>query len=188
MVEIRDEGTGKVKKTNRTERIDGNRVFSSFFSRFVIQQNQFLLANGVTLKDEKIKKRLGIGFDKTLERLGEKALTHGVAWGFWNVDHLEVIEAIKDKLSGAVALVDERTSEPKLLVQFWQVGRKRPELPKFQWINPRTAKEPRHEHVAISGNVRPVGEEFLPSLRYPGDPQAPASQTINCHCYIRRHK
>lgn len=64
--------------------------------------------------------------------------------------------------------------------------RKRPELPKFQWINPRTAKEPRHEHVAISGNVRPVGEEFLPSLRYPGDPQAPASQTVNCHCYVRR--
>ena len=126
VVEIRDEGTGKVKKTNRTERIDGNRVFSSFFSRFVIQQNQFLLANGVTLKDEAIKKRLGIGFDKTLERLGEKALVHGVAWGFWNVDHLEVIEAVKDKLSGAVALVDERTSEPKLLVQFWQVGRKRP--------------------------------------------------------------
>ena len=64
--------------------------------------------------------------------------------------------------------------------------RKRPEFPKFQWINPRTAKEPRHEHVAISGNVRPVGEEFLPSLRYPGDPQAPASQTVNCHCYVRR--
>ena len=66
--------------------------------------------------------------------------------------------------------------------------RKRPELPKFQWINPRTAKEPRHEHVAISGNVLPVGEEFLPSLRYPGDPQAPASQTVNCHCYVRRYK
>lgn len=64
--------------------------------------------------------------------------------------------------------------------------RKRPDLPRFQWINPRTAKEPRHEHVAISGDVREVGEEFLPSLRYPGDPQAPASQTVNCHCCVRR--
>ena len=64
--------------------------------------------------------------------------------------------------------------------------RKRPEIPRFQWVNPRTAKEPRHEHVAISGDVREVGEEFLPSLRYPGDPQAPASQTVNCHCYVRR--
>lgn len=64
--------------------------------------------------------------------------------------------------------------------------RKRPELPVFQWVNPLTAKEPRHMHVAISGDKRPVGEEFLPSLRYPGDPNAPASQTVNCHCYVRR--
>lgn len=64
--------------------------------------------------------------------------------------------------------------------------RKRPELPVFQWVNPLRAKEPRHEHVAISGKRRPVGEEFLPGLRYPGDPDAPASQTINCHCYVRR--
>lgn len=124
--EYKDEATGRVKKANRQERIDGNRVFSSFFSRFVIQQNQYLLANGVTLSDEATKKRLGLGFDKALERLGERALVHGVAWGYWNVDHLEVIEAVKDNLSGAVALVDERTSEPMALVQFWQVNSKRP--------------------------------------------------------------
>lgn len=64
--------------------------------------------------------------------------------------------------------------------------REMPELPVFQWVNPLTAKEPRHMHVAISGDKRPVGEEFLPSLRYPGDPNAPASQTVNCHCYVRR--
>lgn len=66
-----------------------------------------------------------------------------------------------------------------------QGHRKRPELPVFQWVNPLRAKEPRHEHVAISGSKRPVGEEFLPGLRYPGDPNAPASQTVNCHCYVR---
>lgn len=124
-VEVRDEN-GKVRKTNRTEKITGNRVYSSFFSRFVIQQNQYLLANGVTLDNDETKKRLGLGFDKALERLGEKALVHGVAWGFWNLDHLEVIEAVKDSLSGAVALLDERTSEPMVLVQFWQINPERP--------------------------------------------------------------
>ena len=64
--------------------------------------------------------------------------------------------------------------------------RKRPELPVFQWVNPLRAKEPRKEHVRISGTKRPVGEEFLPGLHYPGDPNAPASQTVNCHCYVRR--
>jgi hypothetical protein len=62
-----------------------------------------------------------------------------------------------------------------------------PNEPRFQWVNPLRAKVPRHQHVAISGTVLPVGKEFLPGLRYPGDPNAPASQTINCHCYIRRH-
>lgn len=57
----------------------------------------------------------------------------------------------------------------------------------FQWVNPLYAKQPRHRHVAISGNVLPAGQEFLPGLRYPGDANAPASETINCHCYIRRH-
>lgn len=64
--------------------------------------------------------------------------------------------------------------------------RKRPDRPLVQWINPRYAREPRPRHVAISGTKRPVGDEFLPGLKYPGDPDAPAREVINCHCYIRR--
>lgn len=64
--------------------------------------------------------------------------------------------------------------------------KKRPALPVFQWVNPLRAKEPRPHHVAISGTRREVGREFLPGLRYPGDPHGPARETINCHCYIRR--
>lgn len=64
--------------------------------------------------------------------------------------------------------------------------RKRPERPEGMWIDPRTAKEPRSTHVAISGTVKPIGEEFRAGLHYPGDPQAPASEIINCHCYWRR--
>ena len=114
------------RKTSRTEEIAGNRVFSSFFFRFVVQQNQFLLANGVTLENDAQKQKLGPDFDQVLEQIGEKALVHGCAWGFWNLDHLEIIEAVKDKLSGAVALLDERTSEPMMLIQFWQINANRP--------------------------------------------------------------
>lgn len=79
--------------------------------------------------------------------------------------------------------VEEYLQQYRRAVQY---HRKRPALPVFQWINPRTAKEPRPHHVAISGSRRAVGQPFLPGLRYPGDPDAPASETINCHCYIRR--
>ena len=115
-----------VKTIIENKEIVGARVYSNFFFRFVTQQNQFLLGNGVTLDDEATKARLGLGFDKALEALGEKALVAGVAWGYWNEDHLEVIEAARDALSGFVALVDEETSAPRLGVQFWQIDVQRP--------------------------------------------------------------
>nr|MBR4281668.1 hypothetical protein [Clostridia bacterium] len=65
---------------------------------------------------------------------------------------------------------------------------KRPEPPMMQWVNPRAAREPRPHHVAISGTIKPVGDEFFPGLRYPGDPQGPAHEVINCHCYVRKIK
>lgn len=117
---------GRKRARAVTEDVVGNRISSGILYRFVTQQNQFLLSEGVTLKDDATKEKLGHDFDEQLEQLGEKALLHGVAWGFWNAGQLEIIEAVKDSLSGAVALVDERTSEPMLLAQFWQVNAQRP--------------------------------------------------------------
>ena len=55
-----------------TEDVVGNRIGSSFLFRFVTQQNQFLLSEGVSLPEE-TKKRLGADFDHLLSRLGECA-------------------------------------------------------------------------------------------------------------------
>ena len=79
----------------------------------------------MTLVNEATKAKLGGGFDTQLARIGQKALVHSVCWGFWNHDHLETIKAYTDQLSGAVALLDERTSEPMVLIQFWQISEKR---------------------------------------------------------------
>ena len=124
-IETRDE-SGRRRVRAGTEDVIGNRIRSNFLFRFVTQQNQFLLANGVTLEDEAAKKRLGMGFDKAVEKTGEKALLHGVCWGYWNLDHLEVLPAYTDDLSGFVALLDERTGEPGVGIQFWQMDLKRP--------------------------------------------------------------
>lgn len=61
-----------------------------FFRRFVIQQTQYVLSNGVTFADEKTKKKLGKNFDYTLQRLAKKATVDGVSFGFWNKDHIDV--------------------------------------------------------------------------------------------------
>lgn len=123
-IEGRDaQGRKRVKAT--TEDVVGNRIGSGFLFRFVTQQNQFLLSEGVTLP-ESVKSRLGADFDHQLERLGERALLHGCAWGYWNADHLEVIEMAKNSFSGFFPLLDEMSGEMKLGVQFWQIAAERP--------------------------------------------------------------
>ncbi len=126
----------QTKTALRTVEIEGARVYSRFLYRIITQENQHLLGNGVIIGDggkdgegqdgAAIKARLGAGFDHQLQQIGEKALLDGVCWGYWNLDHLETIEAVKDANSGFVALVDEETSIPRLGVQFWQLSPQRP--------------------------------------------------------------
>lgn len=132
---VEQTSAGERKRTRngvRSVEIDGNRVYSRFFYRVVTQENQHLLGSGVTLGDvgdisgEAVKSMLGVGFDTALQKIGEKALIDGVCWGYWNLDHLEVIEAVRDESSGFVALLDEVTSAPKLGVQFWRLAANRP--------------------------------------------------------------
>lgn len=112
---------GNERKTVGVKEIVGNRVYSDFFARFVKQEAGFLLGNGVTLDKPETKKKLGPGFDTTLYKIGRNALVQALCYGYWNRDHIEMIEAAKDTRSGAVALLDEMTSEPRVLVQFWQI-------------------------------------------------------------------
>ncbi|MBQ8314041.1 MAG: phage portal protein [Clostridia bacterium] len=124
-IETRDE-SGRKRIRTGTEDVVGNRIGSGFLFRFITQQNQFLLANGCILKDSETKALLGADFDHQLAALGERALIHGVSWGFWNVDHLEVLEAARDSRSGFFALMDELTDQPMLGIQFWQITPDKP--------------------------------------------------------------
>lgn len=121
-----DKATGVIRKRTQLKEIVGNRVRSNFLFRFITQQNQHLLSNGVTLGKPADKERLGLGFDKALEQAGERTLLHGVCWLYWNNDHVEVLPACTDALSGCVALLDERSGSPAVLVQFWQLDGDRP--------------------------------------------------------------
>ena len=114
------------KKSLTSAQVIGNRLSNDFLFRFVVQQNQYLLGNGVTLKNADIKKKLGRSFDTRLQEIGENSLLHGVSWGYWNYDHVESISAVKDPYCGFVALCDEITSEPKVGIQFWQIDRDKP--------------------------------------------------------------
>lgn len=117
--------TGEKRQTITNEEIPGNRIYSDFFRRFVLQESQYLLGNGVTL-DVGVKEKLGLGFDTAVAQMGVWALVHGVCWGYWNYDHLEVIRAYTDEYSGFVALLDELTGAVMVGIQFWQLSRSKP--------------------------------------------------------------
>lgn len=130
-VTVTDDATGREvhKRQVANTEVAGARVASNFFFRFVTQQNQYLLGNGATIggkNGESVKAALGLGFDTALQQIGESALVHGCCWGYWNLDHLEIIKAAADNMSGFVALVDEMTSQPRVGLQFWQLTPQRP--------------------------------------------------------------
>lgn len=94
-----------------------------FFRRFVIQQVQYVLSNGVSFEDKSTKERLGPSFDSQFQRLAKKAMVDGVAFGFWNYDHLEVFPfAETPKEPGFAPLYDGDTSLLRAGVRYWGIS------------------------------------------------------------------
>ena len=97
------------------------KLCSNFFDRFITQENQYLLGNGVTLENDANKKKLGKKFDQKLQKAGRDALVEGVSFGFWNYDHLESY-----KLTEFVPLYDEETGALMGGIRFWQLEYNKP--------------------------------------------------------------
>lgn len=97
------------------------KLTSGFFNRFTTQQVQFLLGNGVTWQDERTKDYLGEDFDQKLQMVAKASLGAGVAFGFYNYDHLEVFSALE-----FVPLYDEENGALRAGIRFWQVDAKKP--------------------------------------------------------------
>ncbi len=94
---------------------------SRFFNRFVTQENQYLLGNGVTWGNDDTAKKLGKDFDYQLQKLGKKALVGGVSYGFFNYDHLEAFG-----VDEFVPLEDENDGALKAGIRFWQIDDSKP--------------------------------------------------------------
>lgn len=54
------------------------------------------------------------------------------------------------------------------------------------WVTARDERV-RSSHAALNGDTNPIGEPWQGAdgtLRYPGDPEAPASETVQCRCVL----
>lgn len=97
------------------------KMASNFFHRFVLQESQYLLGNGVTWKDKATAGKVGDDFDTRLQEAGKAALIGGVSFGFFNMDHLEVFE-VKE----FAPLYDEENGALTAGIRFWQVDYEKP--------------------------------------------------------------
>lgn len=100
------------------------KMASRFFHRFVTQENQYLLGNGVTWGKEDTKDKLGTkkySFDTQLQKMGKKALIEGVSFGFFNLDHIDVFSLLE-----FVPLYDEEDGGMKAGIRFWQIDDSKP--------------------------------------------------------------
>ena len=93
------------------------RLKTLMFRRLVLQEVGYICANGVSMDE---KEKLGDDFDNKLQTAAKWALAQGVAYGYWNLDHLEVFSfADTPGNPGFVPLLDEKTSELMAGIRYW---------------------------------------------------------------------
>ena len=155
-----------------------HKLTSAFFQRFVAQEVQYLLGNGVTWQKPDTAARLGKGFDSVLQRLGEQALTGGCAFGFWNLDHLEGFSLLE-----FAPLYHEETGALSAGVRFWQLSPEKPlratlyepeGYTEYLWEDGQgRILRDRQPYKVIARFTPAGGEEEVRSENYPGFPIVP---------------
>lgn len=152
---------------------------NAFFPIFVKQENSFLLGNGVTFNNDSTKEKLGGDeFDKELYNAGEYALWGGVAYLFFNLDHVEVFRATE-----FVPLVGEEDGALHAGIRFWQLDPNRPlrvtlyeedGYTELIWRNGSAEiLKPKRTYKQIVKQSEVDGVEILDGENYPSFPIVP---------------
>lgn len=185
------------------------RLKTLFFRRFVIQQVQYVLSNGVIFAGN-AKDKLGPAFDNRLQSLAKKAMVDGVAYGFWNKDHVEVFAyADTENEPGFAALHDEEDGSLKAGVRYWSIpgtGTKRYTLYEIdgytEYIQLKgdgiKVKQEKRPYVEIVKTTVADGETIESGDNYPGFPIIPMyandlkqseligiRESIDCYDFIK---
>lgn len=135
-----------------------NKIASNFFNFAVTQEVQYLLGNGAIFADPDTKKRLSgngndkhgreYAFDTQLQRAVKNACVGGVAFGFWNLDHLDVFAVTE-----FVPLYDEENGALKAGIRFWQLSDDKPLRATLYEIDGYT------DYVKVNGTIRRIDEK-----------------------------
>lgn len=98
-----------------------HKIPSNWYQYFIAQAVGHLLSNGVFFDNADTKRKLGKNFDRDLVKLAIEAKNGGVAWAFWNYDHI-----VPFSVREFVPLVDEFTGDLGAGIRFWQLASDKP--------------------------------------------------------------
>lgn len=150
------------------------------FYRFVTQEVQFLLGNGASWGNEDTEARLGSRsrtFDRQLQDAATKALWGKVAFGFYDMDHIEVFSYLE-----FVPLFDENDGSMKAGVRFWQIDPNKPMratlyemdgFTKYVYGSSENLDEPKRAYKQKIAVSEADGREVYDEENYPGFPIVP---------------
>ena len=105
--------------------IANNKIANEFYKKIVMQENSYLLGNGVTV-DENIKKGFNRKFDNNIFNLGRAALIDGVVWAYCYIDSKNKFNIANWSGTEFIPLFDERTGEIMAGIRYWQVDESKP--------------------------------------------------------------
>ena len=155
-----------------------HKIASNFFNFAITQENQYLLGNGATFTKDDTKAKLGNDFDTQLQDLGKKALVGGVAFGFFNLDHIDTFSLLE-----FVPLYDEENGALRAGIRFWQVSPDKPMRATLYEEDGYTDYIRANDKSAILHEKRPYklkvrtseadGEEIYDGENYPTFPIVP---------------
>lgn len=156
---------------------------SNWFNYFVVQLNQYLLANGITWHDDGTKDTLGKKFDTAVKKISRNALVHKVAFGFWNLDHLESYSFLE-----FAPLFDEENGSLMAGVRFWQIDSTKPlratlmepdGYTDYIWRKTEQSKEngeilhEKRPYITVTLTTPAEGTEIYDGRNYPTFPVVP---------------
>lgn len=168
---------------------------SNFYRKFNVQENQYLLGNGVNFNNEDTKDKLGTktkSFDTMIQKLGKKALTQSQSFGFWNLDHVDVFDLLE-----FVPLYDEEDGALKSGIRFWQIASNKPlrvtlyemdgytEYIKRNTDPDLTIYKEKRAYVLKTRTTDADGTEIYDGENYPSFPIVPLWSNQDHTCYIR---
>lgn len=156
------------------------KMASRHFYRFITQEVQYLLGNGITWGDEETEKRLGNGacsIDRQVQDAATKALWGKAAFGFYDLDHVEVFSYLE-----FAPLYDELDGALKAGVRFWQIDDTKPMratlyemdgLTKYVWGTEENLDEPKRAYIHKVAESAADGREIYDEQNYPAFPIVP---------------